>query len=85
MGGRKPLPTQVKQIKGTLQPCRTNYHEPTPEGLLVEPPDYMPEGPRLPGATRLNVHHPPSVLEIRACAADLYRQVQTGIGKPGFW
>ena len=44
MGGRKPLPTQVKQIKGTLQPCRTNYHEPIPEGLLVEPPDYMPEG-----------------------------------------
>jgi hypothetical protein len=32
MGGRKPLPTQVKQIKGTLQPCRTNYHELVPEG-----------------------------------------------------
>ena len=42
--GRKPLPTKVKQIKGTLQKCRTNLREPKPQGDLVDPPDYMPEG-----------------------------------------
>ena len=44
MAGRKPLPTKVKQIKGTLQKCRTNLREPKPQGDLVDPPDYMPEG-----------------------------------------
>ena len=90
MGGRKPLPTQVKQIKGTLQPCRTNYHEPVPEGLLVEPPDYMPEGAQAAWRYALECAPPTlirkldmSVLEIWACAADLYRQAQAGIGKTG--
>jgi P27 family predicted phage terminase small subunit len=90
MGGRKPLPTQVKQIKGTLQPCRTNYHEPIPEGLLVEPPDYMPEGAKAAWRFALECAPPilirkldMSVLEIWACAADLYRQAQAGIGKTG--
>ena len=90
MGGRKPLPTQVKQIKGTLQPCRTNYHEPIPEGLLVEPPDYMPEGAKAAWRYALECAPPTlmckldmSVLEIWACAADLYRQAQAGIGKTG--
>ena len=90
MGGRKPLPTQVKQIKGTLQPCRTNYHEPVPEGLLVEPPDYMPEGAKAAWRYALECAPPTlirkldmSVLEIWACAADLYRQAQAGIGKTG--
>ena len=90
MGGRKPLPTQVKQIKGTLQPCRTNYHEPIPEGLLVEPPDYRPEGAKAAWRYALECAPPPllrkldmSVLEIWACAADLYRQAQAGIGKTG--
>ena len=90
MGGRKPLPTQVKQIKGTLQPCRTNYHEPIPEGLLVEPPDYMPEGAKAAWRYALECAPPAlirkldmSVLEIWACAADLYRQAQAGIGKTG--
>ena len=90
MGGRKPLPTQVKQIKGTLQPCRTNYHEPIPEGLLVEPPDYMPEGAKAAWRYALECAPPHllkrldmSVLEIWACAADLYRKAQIGIGKTG--
>ena len=90
MGGRNPLPTQVKQIKGTLQPCRTNYHEPVPEGLLVEPPDYMPEGAKAAWRYALECAPPTlirkldmSVLEIWACAADLYRQAQAGIGKTG--
>ena len=90
MGGRKPLPTQVKQIKGTLQPCRTNFNEPIPEGLLVEPPDYMPEGAKAAWRYALECAPPTlirkldmSVLEIWACAADLYRKAQAGIAKTG--
>jgi hypothetical protein len=30
MAGRKPLPLAIKQIKGTVQKCRTNPHEPRP-------------------------------------------------------
>ena len=41
MAGRKPLPVAVKKIKGTLQKCRTNPHEPRPGGRLGEPPEYM--------------------------------------------
>ncbi len=41
MAGRKPLPLAVKQIKGTLQKCRTNPHEPKPVGTLSTPPEYM--------------------------------------------
>ena len=90
MGGRKPLPTQVKQIKGTLQPCRTNFHEPVPEGMLVEPPDYMSEGAKAAWRYALESAPPTlikkldmSVLEVWACAADLYRQAQIGISKTG--
>ncbi len=41
MGGRKPLPVAIKKIKGTLQKCRTNPHEPRPDGQLGAPPEYM--------------------------------------------
>ncbi|WP_045764711.1 P27 family phage terminase small subunit [Xanthomonas albilineans] len=41
MRGRKPLPVAIKKIKGTLQKCRTNPHEPRPDGQLGEPPEYM--------------------------------------------
>ena len=37
MDGRKPLPTTVKKIRGTLQKCRTNLNEPKPQGELVDP------------------------------------------------
>ncbi len=39
--GRKPLPVEVKKIKGTLQKCRTNPRAPKPSGMLSTPPDYM--------------------------------------------
>lgn len=90
MSGRMPLPTHIKQIKGTLQPSRTNVHEPQPEGLLVEPPDYMTQGARAAWFYALECAPPNlirkldmSVLEVWACAADLYRQAQAGIGKTG--
>jgi P27 family predicted phage terminase small subunit len=41
MPGRKPLPTAIKKIKGTLQKCRTNRNEPRPTGVLCDPPEYM--------------------------------------------
>ena len=90
MAGRKPLPTAVKKIKGTLQKCRTNNREPQPQGDLVEPPEYMAEGAKQ--AWRYAIESAPahllrrldmSVLEVWSCAADLYRKAQAGITKTG--
>lgn len=39
--GRKPLPTAIKELKGTLRPCRVNPLEPKPTEGIGEPPDYM--------------------------------------------
>jgi P27 family predicted phage terminase small subunit len=90
MAGRKPLPTKIKELKGTLQKCRTNTREPKPEGDLVEPPAYMPEGAKSAWRYALECAPPHllkrldmSVLEIWACAADLYRQAQAGLIKTG--
>ena len=33
MPGPKPLPTRLKVLRGTLQPCRANPDEPMPEAL----------------------------------------------------
>ena len=90
MAGRKPLPTAVKKIRGTLQKCRTNLREPQPQGDLVEPPEYMTDGAK--NAWRYAIESAPahllrrldmSVLEVWACAADLYRKAQAGIAKTG--
>jgi P27 family predicted phage terminase small subunit len=90
MAGRKPLPTEVKRLKGTLQKCRSNPLEPQPEGDLVEPPEYMTEGAKSAWSYALECAPPQllrrldmSVLEIWACAADLYRQAQAGISETG--
>jgi phage terminase small subunit len=45
MAGRKPLPAVVKKIKGTLQKCRANPHEPRPGGQLGEPPGMIIKTP----------------------------------------
>ncbi len=90
MAGRKPLPTSIKKIKGTLQKCRTNTREPKPIGDLVEPPDYMTDGAK--SAWRYAIQCAPpnllkqldaSVLEVWACAADLYRRAQQGLAETG--
>ena len=90
MAGRKPLPTALKKLKGTLQKCRTNASEPQPPGDLVEPPEYMSEGAK--NAWRYAIESAPqyllrrldmSVLEVWACAADLYRKAQAGLTKTG--
>ena len=41
MTGRKPLPTRLKVLKGTAQPCRTNPREPRPEVVALDPPEYL--------------------------------------------
>lgn len=90
MAGRKPLPTTVKKIKGTLQKCRTNLREPKPVGELVEPPEYMSDGAKAAWRYALECAPPGllkkldmSILEVWASAADLYRKAQAGINKTG--
>ena len=39
--GRKALPTEVKRLKGTLRPCRTNPFEPKPADDIGDPLEYM--------------------------------------------
>lgn len=41
--GRKPLPTQLKITRGTLQPSRTNHAEPTPGSIELSAPDWLSE------------------------------------------
>ena len=90
MAGRKRLPTEIKRIKGTLQLSRTHPSEPKPAGTLAEPPAYMNDGAQ--AAWRYAIECAPpnlltrldrSVLEIWACAADLYRQAQQGLQTTG--
>lgn len=90
MVGRKPLPTKVKELKGTLQKCRINEREPKPTGDLSEPPEYMSEGAKVAWRYALECAPPQllkrldmSVLEVWACAADLYRKAQAGLAKTG--
>ena len=89
MAGRKPLPTAIKKLKGTLQKCRTNPHEPQPAGDLVDPPEYMADGAKQ--AWRYAIESAPehllrrldmSVLEVWSCAADLYRKALALINWP---
>ena len=90
MAGRKPLPTAVKRLKGTLQKCRTNPKEPQPAGVLVEPPEYMSDGAKQAWRYAIECAPPQllrqldmSVLEVWASAADLYRKAQIGLNKSG--
>ena len=44
MAGRKPLPTKIKLARGTLQKCRQNPDEPTPNPEIPDaPPHLSPE------------------------------------------
>ncbi len=90
MAGRKPLPVAVKKIKGTLQKCRTNDHEPKPVGTLGEPPEYMSDNAK--EAWRYAVQHAPpgllsaldaAVLERWANCAGMYREALAKINRSG--
>ncbi|HIW78115.1 MAG TPA: phage terminase small subunit P27 family [Candidatus Bilophila faecipullorum] len=41
MAGRKPLPTQVKLLRGTAQRCRMNPDEPAPDPSLPDAPTHL--------------------------------------------
>lgn len=41
MAGRKPLPTKIKALKGTLQKCRMRKDEPQPPPSQCEAPDEL--------------------------------------------
>ncbi len=41
MGGRKPLPSNVKLLKGTNRADRENKKEPKPKLKIPEPPDHL--------------------------------------------
>lgn len=90
MAGRKPLPVAVKKIRGTLQKCRTNPHEPRPTGQLGEPPEYMSDIAK--EAWTYAVENAPSgllssldasVLERWANCAGLYREALGKINRSG--
>ena len=90
MPGRKPLPVAVKKIKGTLQKCRTNPHEPRPTGQLGEPPEYMSDIAKeawtyavLNAPKGLLSSLDASVLERWANCAGLYREALAKINRSG--
>ncbi len=39
--GRKPLPTKIKQLRGTFRPDRAKGNEPKVESAIPEPPDWL--------------------------------------------
>lgn len=41
MAGRKPLPTQLKLVKGTARPHRMNPAEPQPVVAIPNPPEHL--------------------------------------------
>ena len=43
MAGRKPLPTQLKLVKGTARPHRMNPAEPQPVVATPAPPEHLDE------------------------------------------
>ena len=89
MAGRKPLPLAIKQIKGTVQKCRTNPNEPRPTTTLSSPPDYMSDVAK-EAWTYAITNSPPgllsaldgAVLERWANCSGLYREALALINWP---
>src|SRR6266542_3472042 len=90
MAGRKPLPTVIKRLKGTLQKCRINPYEPKPQGTLGEPPEYMSDEAKEAWCYALS-NAPPglfcpldaSMLERWANCAALYHEAASKISRAG--
>jgi phage terminase small subunit len=90
MRGRKPLPTLIKQTKGTLRRHRANRQEPRPKGFLSDPPVQLTDGAK--EAWRLAISSAPeglltgldaNILAAWAVAADLFWRAQDGLAKTG--
>ena len=90
MPGRKPLPTAIKKIKGTLQKCRTNPNEPRPTGVLCDPPEYMADSAKEAWYYAV-ANSPPgllsaldgAVLERWANCSGMYREALAKINRSG--
>ena len=90
MPGRKPLPTAIKRMKGTLQPCRANRHEPRPRTTLGTSPEYMSESAKEAWQYAIT-NAPPgllsaldgAVLERWANCSGMYREALTKINGAG--
>lgn len=41
MAGRKPLPSKLKVLRGTDQPCRMNPHEPSLAAVVPDTPAFL--------------------------------------------
>ena len=90
MPGRKPLPTAIKKIKGTLQPCRTNRNEPRSNKTLGAAPDYMSESAKeawhyaaTNAPTGLLSALDGAVLERWANCSGMYREALSKINRAG--
>lgn len=88
--GRKPLPTEIKRLKGTLRLCRTNPDEPQPSALIGDPPEYMDE--RAKEIWRQTVHFLPrgvvtmcdtGVLETFCNMCSVREKLQKKVNKEG--
>ncbi len=90
MAGRKPLPLAIKQIKGTVQKCRSNPHEPWPTTALCTPPDYISDVAKEEWNYAV-ANSPPdllsaldgAVLERWANCSGLYREALAKINRAG--
>jgi P27 family predicted phage terminase small subunit len=90
MPGRNPLAAMVKEIKGTLQKCRTNVREPRPTTALCTPPEYMSDGAK--EAWNYAVTNSPpgllsaldgAILERWVNCSGLYREALSKINRAG--
>ena len=90
MPGRKRIPDEIKALTGTLRKDRVNELAPRPTGDLVVAPGYMSAGARAAWEYAITSAPPEllkrldmSVLEVWACASDLYREAQLALQAEG--
>jgi P27 family predicted phage terminase small subunit len=90
MRGRRPKPTQIKELEGNPGKRKLNRHEPRPEGDLFAAPQWMSESQHEGWAYA--VTHAPhgllkqldrSILAIWVVAEDLHREAAEKIAKYG--
>ncbi len=68
MRGRKPTPTLLKQLRGNPGKRALPKHEPIAQGMLVEPPSWLPEDAK--DGWRYALQHAP---------AGLLRKIDAGV------
>jgi P27 family predicted phage terminase small subunit len=90
MKGRKPKPTHLKIVGGNAGKRKLNASEPTPEGDLCDPPDWLTEDQAV--GWKYAIQHSPngllknldrSALVVWVVAEDLHRQASVAVAKFG--